>query len=72
MEAMNCTAPLGGFHHVSFDSALYHIGSTRIGELNSHHPQSPTRVEGVLTTVICQHDTLCDIMASTLWILLTI
>jgi hypothetical protein len=51
----------------SLNIFMVHISPTRSRELNSHHPHSPMRVEGIHTTgwARCPGGTICDIAVAT-------
>jgi hypothetical protein len=44
---------------------VVHISRTRTGELNSHHQQSPMRVEGTHMTGCCPEGIVCDTAVTT-------
>jgi hypothetical protein len=51
-QGLFCRPHIDGFRHFC-TVILVHISPTRTGELNSHHKQSPMRVEGIHTTGCC-------------------
>jgi hypothetical protein len=54
VKCLHYRAPFDGICHLlSSRFLVVHISPTRAGELNSHHPHSPVRVEGILTAGCC-------------------